>query len=281
MIPRLLLHLQKNPDLKVHHTMHFFFGNIFVKLQSKSITMFRALSIFSLFILLLPGCSSGQFDLRKLGNDIDKTINQNTPLTNQEIIDGLKEALTVGSKNAGSSASRIDGYFKNPMIKIPFPPEAASMESKLRSLGMNKQVDDFILTINRSAEEAAKQAAPIFMDAVKGMTISDGLSILNGNDSAATHFLRDKTTVALHDKFKPIIKAAIQKVDVTRYWNPLMTTYNSIPFITKVNPDLEEYITQKALDGLFKLIAQEETKIRKDPAARVTDLLKKVFGKKN
>ena len=174
--------------------------------------------------------------------------------------------------------SEVDGYFKNPIIKIPFPPEAQNMESKLRSLGMNKEVDEFIMTLNRAAEEAAKQSAPIFVDAIKQMTITDGVSILKGNDSAATHYLRTKTSTPLHDKFKPVINLAIQKVDVTKYWNPLITTYNRIPFVDRMNPDLEEYITGRALNGLFVLVGQEETKIRKDPAARVTDLLKKVFG---
>lgn len=226
----------------------------------------------------LPACSSGQFDIGKVGNDINKTINSSKPLTNQEIINGLKEALTIGSKNAATSASKTDGYFMNTLIKIPFPPEAIKMEQKLRSMGMNKQVDEFIMTINRSAEEAAKQAAPIFMDAVKTMTITDGLTILKGKDTEATDYLKQKTSATLHAKFKPIIKSATQKVNVTKYWNPLITTYNAIPFTDNLNPDLEEYITQKALSGLFLLVSQEEVKIRKNPAARVTDLLKKVFG---
>jgi hypothetical protein len=226
--------------------------------------------------VVLPACSSGQFDLGKINKEIDK-YNQK-PLTNQEIIDGLKQALTVGSNNSASSASKLDGYFKNPKIKIPFPPEVKKVETQLRSLGMNKQVDDFVLTINRAAEDAAKQAAPIFVDAVKTMTITDGINILKGKDTAATNYLRQKTSVALHNKFKPVIRSSTQKVQVTKYWNPLITTYNQIPFVEKLNPDLEEYITDRALNGLFYLISQEETKIRKDPAARVTELLKKVFG---
>jgi hypothetical protein len=230
-----------------------------------------------LFITFIS-CSKGQFDLKKLEKDINGTINGNGKLSNQEIIDGLKQALSIGSENAAGFASKQNGYFGNTLIKIPFPAEAAQMESKLRSIGMGSQVDQFVLTINRAAEEAAKEAAPVFVNAVKSMTINDGLSILKGNDSAATNYLRKNTSVQLHDKFKPIIKSAIQKVEVTRYWNPLATTYNHIPLVTPVNPDLEEYITNKALNGLFILVAQEETKIRKDPSARVTDLLKKVFG---
>lgn len=256
-----------------------FFGLIFAK-HFKIQNMYQRLLLLISLAFVLPACSSAQFDLKKIGKDINKTVNGSTPLTTQEITDGLKQALSVGSQNAGNSASKVDGYFNNTLIKIPFPPEAKKMESQLRTMGMNKQVDDFVLTMNRAAEEAAKEAAPIFVDAVMGMTINDGLSILNGNDSAATHYLRDKTIASLHAKFKPIIQAAIAKVEVTKYWNPLMTTYNKVPFVEKMNPDLEEYITQKALDGLFLLVAQEEAKIRQDPAARVTDLLKKVFAKK-
>jgi len=229
--------------------------------------------------LLTPMFSCSQIDFNKIGKEINQATNTKKPLTNDEIIRGLKEALNVGSNNASSSASKVDGYFKNPVIKIPFPPQAQQMESSLRSIGMNKQVDDFILTINRAAEEAAKQAAPIFIDAVKKMTITDGLTILKGNDSAATSYLKKTTSSQLHDSFKPVIKSATQKVDVTKYWNPLVTAYDKIPFVTKMNPDLEEYITQRALTGLFFLVSQEEAKIRKDPAARVTDILKRVFGK--
>ncbi|MFM9028572.1 MAG: DUF4197 domain-containing protein, partial [Bacteroidota bacterium] len=200
------------------------------------------------------------------------------PLTESEVVSGLKEALQVGSRNASGNASKTDGYFGNTLIKIPCPPEARSMETKLRSIGMNKQVDDFVLTVNRAAEEAAKEAAPVFVNAITSMTVTDGFNILRGSDTAATQYLRQKTSAELTQKFTPIIHAAIEKVKVTSYWNPLATAYNKIPFTEPVNPNLEEYITQRALSGLFTLVSQEETKIRKDPAARVTDLLKKVFG---
>lgn len=234
----------------------------------------------SLLVFILPLTCCSQIDFKKITKEVDKTINGEKPLTNDEIIRGLKEALNVGSNNAAGSASKLDGYFKNPLIKIPFPPEAREMESKLRSLGMGKQVDDFILTVNRAAEEAAKQSASVFMNAITSMTINDGISILRGSDTAATAYLRRTTGLQLHDMFKPVIKNATQKVEVTKYWNPLATTYNALPFVKKVNTDLEEYITQRALNGLFTLVSQEEIKIRKDPVARVTDLLKKVFGSK-
>jgi hypothetical protein len=241
----------------------------------------RTFKKLSLLVFILPLTCCSQIDFNKISKEVDKTINGDKGgLTNDEIIRGLKEALNVGSNNAAGSASKVDGFFKNPVIKIPFPPEAKEMEAKLRSLGMNKQVDDFILTVNRAAEEAAKQSASVFINAVTSMTISDGLSILRGSDTAATAFLRKTTGGQLHDKFKPVIQNATQKVQVTKYWNPLATTYNALPFVKKVNPDLEEYITQRALNGLYYLVSQEEAKIRKDPSARVTDLLKKVFGSK-
>ena len=258
------------------------FGPIFVILRINNLNpvFMRTVKFVFSTLLLIPLLSCSQVDFNKIGKDIDKSINSGKPLTNQEIIDGLKEALQYGSKNASGSASKVDGFFKHPVIKIPFPPEAAAVESKLRSLGMNKQVDEFILTVNRAAEEAAKQAAPVFFNAVKGMTITDGLNILRGADTAATGYLRQKTSSQLEASFRPVVHSAVQKVDVTRYWNPLITTYNKLPFVTKMNPDLDAYITQRALHGLFYLVAQEETKIRKDPAARVTALLQKVFGSK-
>jgi len=238
----------------------------------------KTISKLVLLIFILPLTSCSQADFNKITKEVDKTIKGNKPLTNDEIIRGLKEALNVGSKNASTSASKLDGFFRNTIIKIPFPPEAKEMETKLRSIGMNKQVDEFILTVNRAAEEAAKQAAPVFMNAVTSMTINDGLSILRGKDTAATAYLRRTTGAQLHNMFKPKIKDATQKVQVTKYWNPLASTYNALPFVKKVNPDLEEYITQRALTGLFYLVSQEEIKIRKDPAARVTEILKRVFG---
>ena len=238
----------------------------------------RILTKFALLAILFPLTCCSQIDFKKISKEVDKTIKGEKPLTNDEIIRGMKEALTVGSNNAAGSASKLDGFFKNPVIKIPFPPEAREMETKLRAMGMGKQVDEFILTVNRAAEEAAKQSASVFVNAITSMTINDGLSILRGADTAATGYLRKTTGVQLHDMFKPVIKNATQKVQVTKYWNPLASTYNSLPFVKKVNPDLEEYITQRALNGLYYLVSQEEIKIRKDPMARVTEILKRVFG---
>jgi Protein of unknown function (DUF4197) len=209
----------------------------------------------------------------------DAVGNNGKNLTNADIIGGLKEALTIGSNNSTAKASALNGFFGNSLIKIPFPPEAKQVETTAKALGLTKQVDKFVLTLNRAAETAAKDAAPIFVNAVKALTINDGLTILNGGDNAATTYLRGKTELDLKTKFRPVVKAAITKVQLTKYWNPIITKYNKVPGVRKMNPDLEDYVTTKAIEGLFKLIAQEEAKIRKDPAAQVTSLLQKVFGK--
>ncbi len=199
-------------------------------------------------------------------------------LSNDDIIAGLKEALNKGTGNSTASASKVDGYLKNTDIFIPFPPEAEKMKNELIKLGFKSKVDEFETSINRAAEQAAQSAAPIFIDAIKGMTVTDGLSILKGSDTAATHYLKQNTSQPLSDKYRPIVKDAINKNQVTEHWKGLVTEYNKIPFVKKQNPDLDAYVLARALKGLFFLVGQEETKIRKDPAARVTDLLKKVFG---
>lgn len=205
--------------------------------------------------------------------------NSTTPsLTNEEIIKGLREALTVGTNSSTASASKADGYLKNARLFIPWPEEAKDMKEKLTKLGMKKQIADFETSLNRAAEEAAKKAAPVFIDAITKMSISDGMAILNGNDTAATNFLRKTSYAPLYDQFLPVVKEAIAKVNVTKYWNPLVTKYNKLPGVKKQNPNLDDYVTKKAANGLFVLIADEEAKIRKDPMARVTDILKKVFG---
>ena len=198
--------------------------------------------------------------------------------TNDEIISGLKEALSTGANNSASFASKLDGFNKNPMLFIPFPPEAQKMKQKLIDLGFQKKVTEFETSLNRAAEEASKDAAPIFVNAIKNMTLTDGMGILKGGDTAATHYLREKTFNSLIDAFKPTVKNAITKVEVTKYWTPLATTYNKIPFVEKQNPDLDSYVTNLAAQGLFKLVRDEEAKIRKDPLTRATDILKKVFG---
>jgi uncharacterized protein DUF4197 len=199
-------------------------------------------------------------------------------LTKADAVEGLKEALVIGAKNAAQLASRVDGFYKNPAIFIPFPPEAKRMKATLESLGLKSQVDRFVMTLNRAAEEAAKEAAPIFLNAIKELTIQDAFQILKGPDDAATDYFRRHTTAQLTTAFRPIVGRAIEKVEVTKYWNPLVTQYNRIPFLRKVNPDLDAYVTERAISGLYYLIANEESKIRKNPAARITEILRRVFG---
>lgn len=229
-------------------------------------------------ILAITICTGyAQINVNNIINQVGKNAGNNK-LSNDEVVKGLKEALSVGTNNSTSKASKLNGFYGNSLIKIPFPPEAKQMETTLKKIGMSKQVDNFVMNLNRAAENAAKDAAPIFISAIKGMTISDGFTILKGGDNAATKYLQDKTTAQLRAQFMPVIKASLQKVQITKYWNPLVTNYNKVPGVKKQNPNLDDYVTKKAIEGLFKLIAAEELKIRKDPAARVTDILKKVFS---
>jgi hypothetical protein len=238
---------------------------------------------FLAIILFAAQFSVAQIDynkLKKQGQSIVKQVNAgNNPLSNDEIIEGLREALTVGSNNASKAAAAVDGYYKNPKLYIPFPSEAKKMEQMLRSFGQEKLVNDFLLSLNRAAEDAAKEAAPIFVNAVKGMSIADGLSILNGKDDAATQYLKQNTQALLLDKFKPIVENSLHKVSATKYWEQLVVAYNRIPMVEKMNPNLSEYATQKAIDGIFIVVAEEELQIRKNPAARVSAILKKVFNR--
>jgi len=201
-------------------------------------------------------------------------------LTNGEVIAGLKEALTIGARESATFASKVDGFYKNPKIAIPWPAEAQTVKDVLSKTGFTKQIAAFEESMNRAAEEAAKGAFDVFASAVREMTIQDGFAILNGGDMAATNYLREKSTIPLKQKFSPVVKNAIDKVNVTSYWNPLVNAYNMVPGVTRQNPNLEDYITGKAIDGLMTLIAEQEMKIRQDPAAQVTALLKKVFGQK-
>lgn len=209
------------------------------------------------------------------------TTNTTPQLTNTEVISGLKEALNVGIKNSVNLTSVTDGFLGNAAIRLPFPEDALKVKQKALDWGLSSQVDKFETTLNRAAEEATKEALPIFVDAITNMSISDGFTILNGGDGAATKFLKDQTTAKLVTAFSPKVEAAIAKVKLTEYWNPIITKYNSAMTLTggeKLNPDLNKYVTEKAIAGLFLMVEQEENKIRKDPMARVSDILQKVFG---
>lgn len=202
-------------------------------------------------------------------------------LTNDEVIAGLKEALTLGIEKGSNMASKTDGFFKNPKIFIPWPEDAVKAKEWAIDKGMQGKVDEIEMTFNRAAEEASKKAFPIFKNAITGMSIGDGFAILNGNDTAATNYLRKTTWSPLKGEFKPVVHDAVETVKLTQYWNPVASAYNKIAKLTgknEVNTDLDEYVTNKGMNGLFFLISEQEKKIRKDPVAQVTDLLKKVFG---
>ena len=199
-------------------------------------------------------------------------------LSNDQITRGLKEALSIGTGNAVSKASQEDGYFKNTQIRIPLPANITKMEEILDAAGMGQQVDDFTLSMNRAAEQAAPEAKELFIDAITQMSFSDAENILNGGDNAATLYFKDKTYSRLQEIFQPIVHSSMSKTGVTQNYQEIEGKIDSIPFASSLNLDLDQYVTDKALDGLFFLVAEEEKKIREDPAARVTDLLKDVFG---
>lgn len=201
-------------------------------------------------------------------------------LSNEEIIKGLKEALSIGTDSAAKKLNRTDGFFANAALKILMPDEAKRAESTLRKAGLGSLADKAILSMNRAAEDAAGGIAPIFIDAIKQMTVTDGLKILQGGDFAATEFLKSTTTAKLTQKMRPVIEASLAKVNADAYWRDVFSTYNKLSFSkTPVNTDLSAYVTEKAMTGIFFSIGQQEQKIRKDPAAQVTALLKKVFAK--
>lgn len=231
-----------------------------------------------LCLLLFTGCESTQQILKDLGQTGTGTGSTTGGLSTNEIISGLKEALAVGAERSSTKLSSMDGFFKNAAIKILLPEEAQKVEKTLRDLGMGSLVDKAILSVNRAAEDAASSAAPIFVNAIKTMTINDALGILKGSDTAATSYLKGKTTVALTNAFKPVIEKSLAKVNATKFWGDVFTAYNQ--FATKkINPDLSAFVTERALTGIFYQVGLEEKAIRKDPVARTTEILKKVFGK--
>ena len=214
--------------------------------------------------------------LDKLGQVTGQT--QGGPLSNDEIVRGLKEALRVGISNGSAQASALDGYFKNNAIKLLFPPDAQKVEATLRQVGLGNEVDKFILSLNRAAEDAAKRAQPIFVNAITSMSIQDAVGILKGDKTAATQYLRRTTYQGLYGEFFPVVDNALSANDATKYYADLVNTYNKIPLVQRVNPDLKKYATERAIDGLFVLVQEEERKIRENPAARVNDILKRVFA---
>jgi hypothetical protein len=228
--------------------------------------------IFCLFLFPFAGCDTAKNILSSVGT--------NGSLSNADVVQGLKEALRLGTDSSTYHLGLLNGFFKDDMIKILMPPEAQKVEKTLRDVGLGSVVDKAVLSMNRSAEDASKYVGNIFLNSIKQMTIQDAFGILRGGDRAATDYLKRTTSAQLTAAFSPIISKSLQYTDATKYWKDVFSTYNRFSS-TPVNTDLTAYVTQKTLDGLFYHIGLEEQKIRKDPAARVTDILKKVFANQN
>jgi hypothetical protein len=231
--------------------------------------------ILFIFLLVTPFCYAGFLDDIIKGFDLSSEKGPDA----STVISGLKEALTIGTENAVTDVSQIDGYLANESIKILMPEKIQKVADVLNKVGYQQQVDDFVTSMNRAAEQAAPKAKPHFIDAIRGMTFDDAKKILDGSDTAATDYFKSKTYDNLYNEFRPIISSSMNEVGVTRYYKDMMGKYTSLPFVKEETLDLDHYTTNKALEGLFYMIGQEEMKIRTDPSARVTDLLKKVFEK--
>jgi hypothetical protein len=237
------------------------------------------------YLLILAIGSFQTLNAQNIGNLFKKATSiveqSQTGLSSGDIAGGLKEALLKGAQTGTTKLSSPGGFLENVALKIIMPPEAQKIESTLRKLGFNQLIDDMIVSMNRAAEDACKTAIPIFTTAIKEMTITDGINILKGSDTSATSYLKTKTNTALSQSFSPIIKTSLDKVNATQYWEKIITTYNKIPLIgQKMNPDLVAYVTHKSLSGIYTEIASQEKEIRANPAARTTELLRKVFEKK-
>jgi hypothetical protein len=230
-----------------------------------------------LVIMLMNPFISAGTDFGSLFNKVQETISGNSGLSQSEIVDGLREALEIGTGNTVQALSKTDGYYNNPKLKIPLPQSMQKFESVLRASGFDSQLDEFELSMNRAAEKAAPEAKALFVGAIEEMTFSDADKILNGPDNAATEYFQTKTTDKLEALFKPIVQQSMDNVGVTQYYKSVAEQIKTIPFADKYAVDLDTYVTEKSVDGLFVRLAEEEAKIRNDPAARVTDLLQTVF----
>lgn len=227
-------------------------------------------------ILLL--CALTFFSCAEMQQIAAQLPQTNGVLGNADIANGLKEALNNGIDKQVSKLTKTDGFFKNEAVKILLPDELKMVDSRLRAMGLSSLADEGLKVLNRAAEDAVKEATPIFVDAVKQMTFNDAKNILMGNETAATSYLQNTTSNALYSKFNPVIKNSFAKVGADKVWENIISKYNSIPLVKKVNPDLTDYTTKEAMEGVFKMIAVEEKEIRTNLSARSSDLLKKVFA---
>jgi hypothetical protein len=241
--------------------------------------MVTRLFLAGIFILVTAWPATAQFDrfLKDIGKDLG--IVKPADLSDDKVVAGLKEALQVGTENTVKLTGKTDGYLRNEAIKILMPEKLRTLEKGLRTVGYGSQIDEFVVSMNRAAEQAAPQAKEIFWDAIKAMSFDDARKILGGNETAATDYFKGKTTDKLSAAFKPIVDKSMNEVGVTRQYKDLVGRFQAIPFAKTESFDLDPYVTEKSLGGLFYVLGQEEKKIRTNPAARVTDLLKEVFGK--
>lgn len=222
--------------------------------------------------LIISSCA----EMQQIANQLPGILDQTNGTL--DIAGGLKEALNNGITKQVTKLTATDGFYKNQMVKILLPEELQKVDTGLRKIGLGSLADEGLKAINRTAEDAVKEATPIFVDAIKGMAFNDAKNILMGNESAATTYLQSSTSTALYAKFNPVIKSSFSKVGADKVWTNIINKYNAIPLVKKVNPDLTDYTTNKAMEGVFKMVAVEEKNIRTDLNSRTSDLLKKVFA---
>jgi len=234
---------------------------------------------FAVVVILLLTTSPVYAQIDKIFKGLTGAVGQQGELSDAKIGSGLKEALKVGTENTVNLTGKTDGYFLNEAIKILMPEKLQTLEKGLRMVGYGPQIDEFVLSMNRSAEQAAPHAKQIFWDAIGEMTFEDARKILSGNETAATQYFKEKTTGKLTTVFQPVVEKSMNEVGVTRQYNELVGRYQTIPFVKSETFDINHYVVTKALDGLFHVLGEEERKIRTNPAARVTDLLKEVFAR--
>lgn len=233
---------------------------------------------FKVAILLLTFLSLSSCKTTDVQRVLDTLGGANQPLSEQTVVAGLKQALEVGTENAVFKTNKTGGFSNNLLIKIMVPDQFSDVATKVRQIGLGSYVDKFELQMNRAAEQASGEAKQVFFSAISGMTVQDAWGILRGGDNAATEYFKTKTERQLEQKFAPIINNNMQKVGFYSDYRRLLNTYDTIPFTDKPNLDIEEYVMSETLDGLFTLVADEEAKIRRDPVARTTELLQKVFS---
>ena len=226
-------------------------------------------------VLVATTLFSGCAEMQQIANQLPSVLEQTGTV---DIAGGLKEALNNGISKQVTKLTAVDGFYKNEMVKILLPEELKKVDSGLRKIGLGNLADEGLKAINRTAEDAVKEATPIFVDAIKGMTFTDAKNILMGNESAATTYLQSSTSTALYGKFNPVIKTSFAKVGADKIWANIITKYNAIPLVKKVNPDLTDYVTNQAMNGVFKMVSVEEKNIRTNLSSRTSDLLKKVFA---